>query len=259
MTPLLPEALGKESIMTLLMHTAGGDYCSLEDLRNIPLPEETPTYKPVSHYDLATNLAKVSGTLLRDYTLDRSQYGLARDGNQLFGVHTYRNGSDSMGLSIGFRNSYDKSMSVGIAIGASVFICDNLALCGDISISRKHSVNVWQDLEELTITTIYRSMSNFNRIVEDSELMQGQHLKDDDAYRLTGLLYGHGVISPRQIPVVKKEWLTPSYQEFEDRNLWSYYNAVTEALKGSPPNKIMERHIALHELLMPQRVHYGNP
>jgi hypothetical protein len=237
----------------LLMHTSGGEYCTLDDLRNIPLPEETPTYKPVSHYDLATNLAKVSATLLRDYSLEKSNYGLARDGAQLFGVHTYRNGSDSMGLSIGFRNSYDKSMSVGIAIGASVFVCDNLALTGEISISRKHSANVWQDLEELTITTIYRSQNNFNRILEDSQVMQSQHLSDDDAYRLTGLLYGHGIISPRQIPVVKKEWLTPSHDDFEDRNMWSFYNAVTEALKGSPPNKIMERHIGLHQLLTPGR------
>ena len=233
----------------LLMHTAGGDYASLDELRQIPIPEETPTYKPVSHYDLATNLAEVSGTLLRDYQLEKSQYGLARDGNQLFGVHTYRNGSDSMGLSIGFRNSYDKSMSVGIAIGASVFVCDNLALTGEIAIARKHTANVWQDLEELIITTIYRSQNNFTRIVEDAQVMQGQHLSDNDAYRLIGLMYGNGIISPRQIPVVKKEWLTPQHDAFEDRNTWSFYNAVTEALKTAPPTQIMERHIALHHML----------
>ena len=235
----------------LLMHTAGGDYATLEELRSIPVPSETNTYKPVSHYDLAKNLAEVSGTLLRDYELERSQYGLARDGAQLFGVHTYRNGSDSMGLSIGFRNSYDKSMSVGIAIGASVFVCDNLALTGEIAIARKHTSNVWNDLEELTITTIYRSQHNFTRIVEDAQVMQGQHLTDNDAYRLLGLLYGQGVITPRQIPVVKKEWLTPSHDEFEDRSVWSMYNAVTEALKTAPPTKIMEKHIALHQLLAP--------
>jgi len=237
----------------LLMHTAGGKYATLEELREIAVPEETATYKPVSHYDLSKNLAEVSRTLLRDYELESSQYGLARDGAQLFGVHTYRNGSDSMGLSIGFRNSYDKSMSVGIAIGASVFVCDNLALTGEIAIARKHTTNVWQDLEELTITTIYRSQHNFHRIVEDAQIMQTQHLSDDDAYRLTGLLYGHGIITPRQIPIVKKEWLNPSHNEFEERNVWSMYNAVTEALKSAPPNKIMEKHIALHALLNPGR------
>jgi hypothetical protein len=235
----------------LLMHTADGKYATLQELREIPVPMETATYTPVSHYDLAKNLAEVSGTLLRDYELERSQYGLARDGAQLFGVHTYRNGSDTMGLSIGFRNSYDKSMSVGIAIGASVFVCDNLALTGEIAIARKHTSNVWNDLEELTITTIYRSQHNFHRIVEDAQIMQGQHLGDDDAYRLTGLLYGHGIISPRQIPVVKKEWLTPSHAEFEDRNVWNFYQAVTEALKTAPPPKVMEKHIALHQLLAP--------
>ena len=236
--------------MTLLMHQ-GGDYCSLDDLRTIPLPKETRTYKPVSHYDLAVNLGEVSGGLLRGYQLDKAQYGLAREGNQMFGIHSYRNGiSSSMGLSIGFRNSYDKSMSVGIAIGASVFVCDNLALTGEIAIMRKHTANVWNDLEELTITTIYRSQHNFSKIVEDAETMAERYLSNDNAFRLLGLLYGNDVISPRQIPAVKREWLNPSHDEFEDRNVWSFYNACTEALKTTPPNKIMEKHISLHDILI---------
>ena len=236
--------------MTLLMHQ-GGDYCSLDDLRTIPLPKETRTYKPVSHYDLAVNLGEVSGGLLRGYQLDKAQYGLAREGNQMFGIHSYRNGiSSSMGLSIGFRNSYDKSMSVGIAIGASVFVCDNLALTGEIAIMRKHTANVWSDLEELTITTIYRSQHNFSKIVEDAETMAERYLSNDNAFRLLGLLYGNDVISPRQIPSVKREWLNPSHDEFEDRNVWSFYNACTEALKSTPPNKIMEKHISLHDILI---------
>jgi len=235
--------------MTLLIHK-GGEYCSLDDLRDIPLPQETRTYKPVSHFDLAKNLAEVSSGLMRGYQLEKAQYGLARDGNQMFGVHTYRNGiSSSMGLSIGFRNSYDKSMSVGIAIGASVFVCDNLALTGDIAIMRKHTANVWNDLEELTITTIYRSQNNFTKIVEDAEIMRSRYLSNDDAFRMIGLMYGNDIISPRQIPIVKREWLNPSQSDFEGRNMWSLYNAVTESLKTAPPNKIMEKHIALHEIL----------
>lgn len=236
--------------MSLLMHTSSGDYCSLEDLKQVPLPRETRTYKPVSHFDLAVNLGEVSKGLLRGYELDKTQYGLAREGNQMFGLHTYRNGvSSEMGLCIGFRNSYDKSMSVGIAIGASVFVCDNLSLTGDIAIMRKHTQNVWNDLEELTITTIFRSQHNFHRIVEDAEEMKSHYLSNDNAYRLLGLLYGNGVVTPRQIPTVKKEWLNPSYDEFSDRNVWSFYNCVTEALKSAPPNKIMEKHISLHEIL----------
>jgi len=234
--------------MGLLLH-CGGEETSLYDLRLIPLPKETDTYKPVSHYDLAVNLGEVATGMLPEYQLHQSQFGLARDGNQMFGVHTFRNGSAEMGLCIGFRNSYDKSMSVGIAIGASVFVCDNLALTGDITVMRKHTGNVLQDLEEMTITTIYRSKSNFHRIEQDAEMMGQQILNDDSAYRLLGFLFGRGVLTPRQLPVVKREWLSPVFDDFKPRNLWSFYNACTEALKMAPPAKIMEKHIQLHDLL----------
>ena len=235
--------------MGLLLH-CGGEHVDLTDLQAIPLPEETQSYKPVGHYDLALNLAEIATGLLSGHTLVNSQYGIAREGKQMFGVHTFKNGSEELGLSIGFRNSYDKSMSVGIAVGASVFVCDNLALTGDITVMRKHTTNVLNDLEEMAITTIYRSQSNFRRIADDADVMSRISIEDDQVYQLMGLLYGNGILTPRQLPVVKKEWHKPSYLDFEPRNLWSFYNACTEALKSSPPSKIMEKHIALHDRLV---------
>jgi hypothetical protein len=234
--------------MGLLLH-CGGKHASLSELQQIQLPAETDTYKPVSHYDLALNLADVASGLLNGYTLSNSRFGLARGGNQMFGIHTFQNGSDSMGLSIGFRNSYDKSMSVGIAIGATVFVCDNLALTGDISLMRKHTTNVWDDLESMVVTTVYKSQHNFQHIVMDAKLFKQKSISDNEAYQFLGLLYGHGVISPRQIPIVKKEWLNSEYDEFSDRNAWSFYNACTEALKTCPPRTIMEKHIKLHQMV----------
>jgi len=240
--------------MGLLLH-CGGKHASLYELQQIQLPTETDTYKPVSHYELALNLSDVASGLLNGYTLSKSSFGLARGGNQMFGVHTFQNGSDSMGLSIGFRNSYDKSMSVGIAIGATVFVCDNLALTGDISLMRKHTTNVWEDLETMVVTTVYRSQHNFQHIVQDANLFKQKSISDNEAYQFLGLLYGHGVISPRQIPMVKKEWLNSEYDEFSERNAWSFYNACTEALKTCPPRSIMEKHIKLHKMV--KGVHDG--
>jgi len=235
--------------MGLLLH-CGGKNASLNDLNSVPLPKETDTYKPVSHYDLALNLGEVAGGLLNGYALSDSRFGLARDGKQMFGIHTFRNGSDEMGLSIGFRNSYDKSMSVGLAIGATVFVCDNLALTGDISLMRKHTLNVWDDLETMVVTTVYKSQHNFKYIVEDAEFLSDIEVSDDEAYKMLGLLYGRGVLSPRQIPLVKKEWHQSDYEAFSERSAWSFYNACTEALKTCPPRTIMEKHIKLHQIMM---------
>ena len=235
--------------MTLLLH-CGGIHASINDLREVPLPLETDTYKPVSHYALAHNLAELSDAMLSGFSLSDSRFGLARDGKQMFGVHTFRNSSDQMGLSIGFRNSYDKSMSVGIAIGATVFVCDNLALTGEVTVMRKHTLNVWDDLETMALKTIFGSRGNFNCIQQDASVLSSHDITDDEAYRLIGFLYGHGVLSPRQLPIAKKEWHQPSYDDFSARNAWSFYNACTEALKSSPPRSIMEKHIQLHQMMM---------
>ena len=235
--------------MTLLLHK-GAEAATIEQLAMIPLPQETRTYKPVGHDALANMLSSMAGNLLPEFELVNTQFGLARDGAKMFGVHTFKNGDSALGLSIGFRNSYDRSLSVGIAVGASVFVCDNLMLTGDLTVLRKHTSNVHADIDGLALSAIYRSRSAFNQIKADAEIMKGIPLSDEDAYRTIGLIYGRGIITPRQIPVVKKEWLTPSHSDFEGRNVWAFYNAVTESLKSSPPQSIMEKHLAIHKQLM---------
>jgi len=235
--------------MTLLLHR-GAEDATLDQLANIPLPQETKSYKPVAHTDLANMLSSMATNLLPEFSLVNSQFGLARDGAKMFGVHTFKNGDSALGLSIGFRNSYDRSLSVGIAVGASVFVCDNLMLTGDLTVLRKHTTNVHEDIDGLALSAIYKSRRAFDQIKSDAEVMKGIPMSDDEAYRMLGLIYGHGIITPRQIPVVKNAWLKPSHDDFKGRDLWSFYNSVTESLKTSPPQSIMERHLNLHSQLM---------
>ena len=234
--------------MSLVVH-AGGRLVTRDDLALVEVPPATDSYSPVPHERLAETLSTIGRDILRGYALEKEQYALARDGRQLFGVITFRNDSTELGLSIGFRNSYDKSMSIGIAIGASVFVCDNLALTGDVTVLRRHTINVWASLEDTAISTLYRSQKNFESIVNDAGALKMRELGDDEAFRLIGLLFGRGVLSPRQLPVVKQEWLVPSHAEFRARSAWSFYNACTEALKSCPPIVIMEKHISLHSVM----------
>jgi len=234
--------------MSLLVHT-GGEVVTRDDLSLIPIPEATESYIPVPHNHLADTLSTIGQDILSGFNLNKEQFALARNGNQMFGVLTFRNGNSELGLSIGFRNSYDKSMAIGIAIGAAVFVCDNLAFAGDVTILRKHTANVWSSLEDLSISTLYRSRKNFEKIAEDSEMLKARDLNDTEAFKLLGLLYGRKVITLRQVSFAKLEWLSPSHEEFKPRNMWSFYNACTEVLKSCPPLVIMEKHISLHTTL----------
>ena len=234
-----------------MIHTRGSKYATRDELEAIPIPEATDSYQPVSHFVLANTLSTIGQDLLRDYTLAKEQYGLARQGQQMFAVQTYSRENSEMGLSIGFRNSYDKSMAIGIAIGASVFVCDNLALTGDITVLKKHTTNVWTALEETVITTLYRSQHNFNRICDDAEVLKSREIGNNEAFSTMGLLFGNNIITPRQLPVLKKQWLHPSHDEFKPRNMWSFYNSCTEVMKSIPPLQVMEKHIKLHKILLP--------
>ena len=237
--------------MTLLMQR-GSEAATYEMVREVPLPQATRTYQPVSHEKLSTMLLQMATHLLPAFSHRNSQYGLAAEGNKMFGVHTLTSSDTAMGLSIGFRNSYDRTMSVGIAVGASVLVCDNLALSGDITILRKHTLNVIRDMESMALSAIYKSQKVYNQVLKDAENMQVQEISDDNAHRMLGLVYGRGIMTPRQIPVAQREWKKPRYEAFQPRTVWSLYNAITEALKSAPPHAIMDKHLSLHQLFSEQ-------
>ena len=233
----------------LLTHQRGSFQTTKDQLDLIQLPEQTDSYTPVSHYDLADKLSIIGQDILTDYTLADESYVLARNGNRLFAVLKFQNSNPDLAMSIGFRNSYDRSMSVGLAVGANVFVCDNMMFTGDIAVMKKHTKNVWGSLEDLAITTLYKSGRTFHQLVEDSDWMKRRVLSMDQGFRSMGELFGQGILSPRQMTAVKEEWVHPRHKEFEARNQWSFYNACTEALKSCAPNNIMERHIKLHDAL----------
>jgi hypothetical protein len=177
--------------MSLIVHK-GGHLVTRDDLALIEVPEVTESYMPVPHNHLADTLSTIGQDILKGFTLSKEQYALAREGNQMFGVLVFKRENSELGLSIGFRNSYDKSMAIGVAIGAEVFVCDNLALTGDITVLKKHTTNVWASLEDTAISTLYRSQKNFEKIVEDSGSMKGKSIENSDAFKMIGLLFGNG-------------------------------------------------------------------
>ncbi len=226
----------------------GGNFVTKAELDLVPMPEATDSYLPVSHYHLTDKLLTISQDLLTDYVLLGEHYALARSGNQLFALLNFQKDHKELGLSVAFRNSYDRSMSIGLAIGASVFICDNLALSGDVAVMKKHTKNVWNGLEDLAISTLYRAGKNFQKVIADADRLKTIPMDNRNAFELMGYLFGKDIISPRQLTTVKDEWLKPSHEEFQVRNKWSFFNAVTEALKSCPPVSIMEKHKEAYNL-----------
>tara|TARA_R110002020_G_scaffold230845_5_gene442010 strand:- start:4890 stop:5606 length:717 start_codon:yes stop_codon:yes gene_type:complete len=235
------------------MTHCGGRIVDFNEVASVPLPEQTNTYIPVPYENLVLNTRKIADRLLNEYSFVKDQFALSGGENKdqrMFAVLQYEANNSEMGYAIGIRSSYDKSMSNGFCAGAQIFVCDNLMFRGEVTYMRKHTKNVWNDIEEKTMTTLYRGMDNFQNLSKDSEQMKERDVSNDIAGSFLGRLFINGDMTPRQLQKAKQQWFKPIHEEFEPNTLWSLYNACTESLKTTPPNKILEKHISLHRHAM---------
>ena len=117
---------------------------------------------------------------------------------------------------------------------------------GEVTYMRKHTKNVINDLEEKAVSVIYNSTVKFFNTVRDRDAMMDVSVTDNQAYEFLGKMAGRKVLKSQQFNTALRCWDKPPYVDFSYKNVWSLYNACTEALKSTPPNKIIEKHTELH-------------
>jgi len=232
---------------TLVVHRGGWE-ASKADLATVPVPESTESYHPVPYgrfiEEVELHVPRF-GLVVRS-----SQFALAREGGQMFGVLTCSNGTPDRdyALAIGVRNSYDRSLAVGLTLGSRVFCCDNLAFSGEVTMHRKHTVNVFRDLPDL----IYRMLSQVSSMRErnDGEIaaMKVRELPPANAHHLMVEAIRVNVLPASRLPKVIEAWEKPRHEEFAPRTAWSLFNAFTEVQKSASPRLQMEGSLSLSSL-----------
>lgn len=218
--------------MSLILH-CGASPATREEVDAIATPEGTDTWTPVPHGELIDTVAdSLSGSGLRAVSQD---YATTRDGNRLFGLFTL--GSDNPGgdyaLTIGLRNSHDKSFPISVCCGARVFVCDNLSFHGEVVITSKHTRHIKDRLPRIVVEAVQK-LTESRRITErrialykETEVRGQPHLHD-----LALRLYRAQAIPASAVTRVIEEYETPKHDEFKGGSLWCFQNAVTEVLKS---------------------------
>ena len=103
--------------MNLMM--CEGKYVGRDEVATVPTPVGTASWYPVAHADVIDAVTEAVKT--HDWQILDEQYGLARDGQRMFGVmRINRSSSPEWSRCIGIRNSHDQSLAVGLAAGVSV-------------------------------------------------------------------------------------------------------------------------------------------
>jgi hypothetical protein len=215
--------------VSLNLHS-GGELVAYEALREMVTPPATPTHVPIEHHRLVD---LVRGTLsMFGHDIVEEHHALDHDGMRYFGLMTLRSSYTGYTDTLGLRNSHDKSTPIGIAFGSQVFVCSNLAFIGDHVIRRRHTVNAKRELPGLLMEIIEPLALQREAQARKFEHYRHAMLTDAQADHAIMELYRQGVIGVQRIADVVREWDTPTFEEFSERNAFRLFNGVTYALNG---------------------------
>ena len=234
--------------MGMFISGDGIKLADVNELKQFGAPDRTESYVPISHFDLAMNLMQGAQDILvpKGYELVGSDFGVAKEGSRFFGLLKYANAdSEHRAMAIAFRNSYDRSMSVGFAIGDCCFICNNLALNGKIVRLMKHTKGVEQRLIDGVRLGLFDAVGQYVQFLEMMAGWRAIPLSEDFGFRFLGSLAGSEVLMPDPHSKAMQYWRKPEHPEFGDRNAENLFNACTWALKGLALNRIIPVQLGL--------------
>jgi len=234
--------------MSLCIHP-GGTVVDPEQLENCFTPPATRTWTPISHNTL---LGQVKNTLSRaGWDIKNEQHALSKEGNRYFGLMdiTVPSATDGdYGMTVGIRNSHDKSFPAGLCVGSHVFVCDNLAFSAEIKIARKHTRWINEDLPGLVNKAVGR-LGDLRRNQDLRIAAYKQHeIGDRDTHDILIQALDAKIIGSTQLPDVLQQWRQPNHPEFKERTAWSLFNGFTEVMKSNTMLAINRTH-KLHGLM----------
>ena len=188
------------------------------------MPNDKPAHE--------VRLGAIKAIIVKEQQLALSNNGLRMFG--LLGLEMPGSANTEYRCVLGLRNSYDKSMSSGVCVGATVFVCDNLSFNGDVTFARKHTANLLRDLSWLIAETVAQLPTRFSAQADAFENYRRAELSDRHAHDLIIRMVDQGVINIGDIRNVLKEWREPRHPEFAKvgKTAWRLFNATTEVIKG---------------------------
>ena len=235
-----------------VMH-CGAQAVPFPTIVGMPEPQRTETHLPIPHhqfFELAQDRLIAQG-----YDITQPMHFLNREGAHYFAImqinHRDEERNPDHSTLCALRNSHDKTFAASLAVGAKVFVCDNLSFSGDIVVGRKHTPNIWDELPQIFEGAI--SKIRVMRKRQDVRFAEYRNAPLDDytADHLIMETFRQGIINLKRIGQVNKEWHNPS-ADHGDKSVWRYFNAVTKALGPGSTNQLIElpkKTIDLHLLL----------
>lgn len=232
----------------------GARLVDLEELERVPCPPPTDTWFPIPHIAVLNTVSEqLTGA---GFAIDRMELALSRDDARFFGTMRLKNRiNEYAALTVGVRSSMDKSFPIGLCMGSTCFVCDNLAFSSEIVIARRHTKHGSDRFAEATCKAVLNLNAYQISAAQRITAMEAWELSPQAADSLLLRSFETGIVSSRLLPDVIKEWRNPRHPEFRPRTAFSMLNSFTEVFKErqrSNPQEAALQTIRLQRLLDPQ-------
>jgi len=222
-----------------------------ELLTNTPVPQQTRTYKPVSHEQLID--LTLESIYQAVFELDKELYTSSANGQIANGRFTISNVTDrDMQLQIGWQNSYNRQLTLKFAIGARIFICQNGCVSGDYGAFKKKHVGEVQTFTPAAITDYIKAAGDaFERMQKERDIMKTIEVSDTRRAQLIGeMVIDKEIITPTQMNIISREIKKPTHDYDCENSLWELYQYTTFAMKEEHPANWMDKHISAHDFFV---------
>jgi hypothetical protein len=217
---------------------------------DLELPEKTKTYQPVGHkelLDFCHERLDVAGFKVTTTNVDQSDNGSIIIAN----MQIEREENNAFTQQFTAVNSYFKEKPIMFASGGHVFVCQNGMIVSEALTVRRHTTNVWHELTGKADTAILQMTQNWEKTLADAEAMREREMTITNMSRALGQLYVEmQLLAPTEVNIAAREIRKPTFEDFKDHTLWSFYNHCTYALKGAHTYRKNECLKGVHDFCM---------
>jgi hypothetical protein len=214
---------------------ANSNLVTRAELLTIPPPQGTPTWKPIAHADLIQAIDRQ--LLVRGITILDEKFAIQREGARLFGVLDLSIEGDTPEFcaAMGIRTANDRSMALEIAVGVTVFVCDNLCFSGDvIALRRKHTAKF--NLNADISIAVDHYQEHLITLRGQIAGLQERALTEPEAKLFIYEVFAREILPIRFFPSVTTAYFQPDQMpDVEPRTYWGLHNAFTRAIKLMAP------------------------
>ena len=183
--------------MSLMM--CEGKYVGRDEIATVPTPAGTDSWHPVPHLDVIDAVTEV--VKAHNWQIVNEQFGLAREGQRMFGVMR----------------------------------CSNLAFGGTMVLKRRHTSRI--ELDDLVLTAVDELEMEFLNLETVSEDLKLHEVNADEARAVIVRAAEVGAVNSCDIVPIFREFQKPCHEEFTEPTRWSLLNAFTEHAKKYSPGR----------------------